>query len=49
MPSLPFEKKQGSLPIWGDETIHMYGKFEGFPWISPQNSALFGLVSYHEP
>ena len=31
MPSLPFEKKKGSLPIWGDATMQMYGKFEGFP------------------
>ncbi len=29
------------LPIWGgDQTIQMYGKFEGFPF----NGALFGLV-----
>ena len=28
------------LPIWGDQTLQMYGKFEGFPI----NSALFGLV-----
>ena len=28
------------LPIWGDQTMQMYGKFEG----APLNSALLGLV-----
>ena len=33
---------QGSLnyPFWGDQTMQIYDKFEGFPL----NSALFGLV-----
>ena len=40
------QKKQktrmGSLnyPFWGNQTIQVYGNFEGFPL----NSALFGLV-----
>ena len=28
------------LPIWGDQTMQMYGQFDGFPI----NSALFGVV-----
>ena len=31
----------------GNQTMQMYGKFEGFPLYS--NSALFGLVSYNDP
>ncbi len=30
------------LPIWGNQTIEIYGNFEGFP---ENNNALFGLVS----
>ena len=24
------------LPTWGDQTMQIYGKFEGFPWISTE-------------
>lgn len=24
------------LPTWGDQTLQLYGKFEGFPWISTE-------------
>ena len=36
--------------VGGDQTMQMYGKFEGFPWIPPQKCALFGLgVMFHDP
>ena len=32
-------------PFGGNQTMQMYGNFEGFPF----NGALFGLVSYNDP
>ena len=30
-------------PVWGNQTLQIYGSFEGFPGY---NNALFGLVIY---
>ena len=32
-------------PFWGDQTMQIYGDFEGIP----PYSALFGVVSYNDP
>ena len=51
----PFFRSQGGLkkpviklPIWGNETLEMYGEFEGFTDL-PFNGALFGLVIKKKP
>ena len=36
-------------PSWRDQTMHMYGSFDGFPWISLVNSALFRLATFMTP